>query len=415
MSRYTEDPERDERRGPNWGKTFAIVLSIVLAVVVVFGAAVLYMGHSLFSLTRFQNKSEVQVVQNVEDLPEEAVETISSEQSVGMAVDEQQLQEIQATMEKVDEKVTVAQTDDTVFNVVLTGVDRRDKTWNGNSDSMMLVSINYEQKRVSIISLMRDTYVNIPGVGYAKLNNAYAQGGGPLMCETISENYNIEVDKYAAVDFEDMMDIVDALGGVELEMTEAEVNIANMYITDMCNTLNMNVDEHLISGSGTIYCTGIQAVGYARNRFVGNSDYARTERQRYVISQILKKIKTLSIPELTVFVTKVLPLITHNIDEGDIWDLVTKAPDILTYTFVTDRVPYDDLYSVIYVDGQDMLVPDWEETIAQLHNTIYGDGEASDNSDNNDEDRSIAYADYNKDELDAAAKRAESESDSNAS
>ena len=256
----------------------------------------------------------------------------------------------------------------------------------------MLVSINHTAKRVSVVSLMRDTYVDIPGYGYNKLNAAYALGGGPLLTQTITDTYKVDVSRYAAVDFENMIEIVDALGGVDLEMTDAEVEVANGYMLDMCNTLGLNGYDYVLPGGGVYHCNGVQAVAYARNRYVGNSDYARTERQRYVISQMIEEVKRMDVSQLTQFVTDVLPLVTHNIEETEIWDMVTKAPDILQYNFVQDRIPYDNMYDVIYVDLQDMLVPQWESTIDILHNTIYGDGSVSDNSDN-DVDNAVEPSD----------------------
>ena len=83
--------------------------------------------------------------------------------------------------------------DGDVYNVLLVGVDRRDTSWAGNSDSMILMSLNYEKKQISMISLMRDTYVNIPGIGMRKLNAAHANGAGPLLLETVTENFKVQV------------------------------------------------------------------------------------------------------------------------------------------------------------------------------------------------------------------------------
>ena len=245
---------------------------------------------------------------------------------------------------------------------------------------MMLVSVNFDAERVSVISLMRDTYVNIPEVGYHKLNNAYARGGGKLLCSTVTENFNIDVSRYAAVDFESMVKIIDAMGGVELEMTAEEIAVANGYMVEMCDRMGLNSDEYIFPLHDDIYvCNGIQAVAFARNRYVGNSDYARTERQRYVISKMLFRLKQMNVAELMSFARKVLPLVTHNIDERDLWNMIPKAPTFWKYTFVQDRVPYDGMYSIIYVDDQDMLVPDWEQTIEMMHETIYGSGAVSSN------------------------------------
>lgn len=385
--RYDDNPlmnHNHRKQGPSWKKIMGISLCIILAIVVAGGVLIYTIGHELISSTNFVADEDVKTVQ-VEELPEEAKETVSAEEKKGRVLDESELNEIHQQMNQLSDVDTVE--DEDVYNLLLVGVDRRDKTWNGNSDSMMLVSINHTAKRVSVVSLMRDTYVDIPGYGYNKLNAAYALGGGPLLTETITDTYKVDVSRYAAVDFENMIQIIDALGGIDLEMTDAEVEVANGYMLDMCNTLGLNGYDYVLPGGGVYHCNGVQAVAYARNRYVGNSDYARTERQRYVISQIIEEVKRMDVAQLTQFVKDVLPLVTHNVEETEIWDLVTKAPDILQYKFVQDRIPYDNMYDVIYVDSQDMLVPQWETTIEKLHNTIYGDGSISDNSDNDAENK----------------------------
>ena len=385
--RYDDNPlmnHNHRKQGPSWKKIMGISLCIILAIVVAGGVLIYTIGHELISSTNFVEDAAVKTAQE-EELPEEAKETVSAEEKKGRVLDESELNEIHQQMNQLSDVDTVE--DEDVYNLLLVGVDRRDKTWNGNSDSMMLVSINHTAKRVSVVSLMRDTYVNIPEHGYNKLNAAYALGGGPLLTETITDTYKVDVSRYAAVDFENMIQIIDALGGIDLEMTDAEVEVANGYMLDMCNTLGLNGYDYVLPGGGVYHCNGVQAVAYARNRFVGNSDYARTERQRYVISQIIEEVKRMDVVRLTQFVKDVLPLVIHNVEESEIWDLVTKAPEILQYKFVQDRIPYDNMYDVIYVDSQDMLVPQWETTIEKLHNTIYGDGSISDNSDNDAENK----------------------------
>ena len=391
--RYNDNPLMNEKnQGPSWKKVLGISLSIILAIVAV-GVVVIYnIGHDLIARSNYQADEEVKVVN---ELPEEAQEIVSTEEKRGVVLNEEEINDIHQQMNNMNEVEAIS--DESVYNLLLVGVDRRDKTWNGNSDSMMLVSINHAAKRVSVVSLMRDTYVDIAGVGYAKLNAAYAYGGGPLLTSTITDTYKVDVSRYAAVDFENMIEIIDALGGIDLEMTDAEVNVANGYMMDMCDTLGLNGSDYILPGGGIYHCNGVQAVGYARNRYVGNSDYARTERQRYVISQIVAEIKRMDVMQMTQFVKDVLPLVTHNIQESEIWDLVTKAPEILKYDFVQDRIPYDNMYDIIYVKGQDMLVPQWETTIEKLHETIYGDGSVSDNYDNDKENRVEVNDEYTDD------------------
>ncbi len=370
------------RKGPSWGKVWGITLCVILGIVVAGSVGIYYFGHSMISKMNYQADEDVK---QFETLPEEALEVSTEADVSGNVLNESELESLHTQMNQAqtDQGADVIM-DKSVYNIVLAGVDRVDKSWNGNADSVMLVSLNNDKKRASVISLMRDTYVEIPGHDYNKLNAAYAYGGGPLLCDTVEENYRIPVERYAAVDFENLVDIVDALGGVELEWTANEIEVANGYIKDMCErVLDIPYEDHAImDGPGLILSDGIQAVAYARNRFVGNSDYTRTQRQRYVIQQMVAKIKTLSSTQLLSFVQKVLPLVTHNLPEDEIWSLVWDAPAILKYDIVMDRVPYDGHYDEIDVDGQGMLVPHWDYTIMQMHQTIYGDGSISENQDN---------------------------------
>ena len=381
MSNQFDDTQKPirKKRGPRWSRLFAILLSIILALVIASGVLIYLFGHNLFVLTNYISASQKQEIVSAEELPEEARETVKQEERKGSVVGESELDNIHQKMNEVDTRLSTL-SNEAVYNLLLVGVDRRDDSWYGNSDSMILVSINFQNERVSVISLMRDTYVNIPEVGYNKLNNSYARGGGQLLCSTVTENFNIDVSRYAAVDFESMVNIIDAMGGIELEMTAEEIAVANGYMVEMCDRMGLNSDEYIFPLHDDIYvCNGIQAVAYARNRYVGNSDYARTERQRYVISKMIYRLKQMNVAELMRFARKVLPLITHNITERDIWNLIPKAATFWKYTFVQDRVPYDGRYSIINVDDQDMLVPDWEETIEMMHETIYGSGSVSNN------------------------------------
>ena len=369
-------------KGPSWGKIWGITLCVILGIVVAGSAGIYYFGHNMISRMNYQADEDVK---QFETLPAQAIEASTEAGPSGNVLNESELENLHTLMnqaQKMDGDEVIM--DQSVYNVMIAGVDRDDKSWNGNADSMMLVSLNNDKKRVSIISLMRDTYVEIPGHDYNKLNSAYAYGGGPLLCDTVEENYRVPVERYAAVDFENLVDIVDALGGVELEWTANEIEVANGYIKDMCERVfKIPYEDHVIlEGPGMHLSDGVQAVAYARNRFVGNSDYTRTQRQRYVIQQMVAKIKTLSSTQLLGFVQKVLPLVTHNLPENEIWSLVWDAPSILKYNLVMDRVPYDGQYSEIDVAGQGMLVPDWPATITQMHRTIYGDGTISKNEDN---------------------------------
>lgn len=144
-----------------------------------------------------------------------AEEELSEEEATGEKLSAEEEADLEAQREAFINSEEIAKSDD-VYNVLLVGVERRDRSWAGNSDSMILLSVNSQKKQISMISLMRDTYVDIPGIGMRKLNAAHANGAGPLLIETVTENYRIQVDRYASVDFLSMIEIVDAVGGVEL-------------------------------------------------------------------------------------------------------------------------------------------------------------------------------------------------------
>ncbi len=351
----------------NLKRAFLISLSTVAALVLVMFIAIPRVFSYFYGSANYLSDEDAVVEKTI---PEE-----ETDEGVGDLVSDEELAAIQDSMDSSKSVLS----DDEIYNVLLIGVDRQEKTWNGNSDCMILLSINTKDNRVTMVSLMRDTYVNIPGVGYKKLNAAYAYGAGPLLCETVTDTYKIEVDNYVAVDFWDLVDIIDIIGGLDMEIDEDEVEITNLYIQDMCERL-LDIDpsgHYFPESGGMVRADGVMAVAYARNRFVGNSDFERTERQRYILTQLMEEAKQMSLAQMTEKMQSILEYITTNIPESDIWSLVTELPDLLEYQFEMSRVPYDGMYSTIYVNGQDMLVPDWDETLEILHDFIYGSDEDS--------------------------------------
>ena len=254
-----------------------------------------------------------------------------------------------------------------LYNLLLVGVDRRDTSWNGNSDSMILLTLNKKSKTVRLTSFMRDLYAEIPGVGVRKLNNAYAVGGGPLLVETIEKNYQVNIDNYAAVDFVGMAKIIDILGGVTLTVSDEEAQLADGYVRDMCDIQGISYEGHQFGSGGTCEADGLMAVGYSRIRYVGNSDYERTERQRTVMTQLMDRVRGMNASGINSLALQILPLVTHNIDSGTMISLLMQVPSYAGYSMTESRIPYDGLYTV----RGEILVPDMTETIARLQEEIY--------------------------------------------
>lgn len=259
------------------------------------------------------------------------------------------------------------------YNILLLGVDRRDESWEGNSDVILLVTVNKEKKTVYLTSFLRDLYADIPGVGVRKLNAACANGGPELTVQTLEENYQVEIDNYAMVDFNAMIDVVDALGGVDLEIDEDERVTANDYITCMCEDNGDDPEDYYIEKAGLVHLNGYQAVGYARNRYTGKgSDFGRTQRQRNVLTAIAEKAQDGDYASLADTMEDVMPYITHDITEMQMIGLMMQLGSWLDYDIQQQHIPYDREYT----SQDEILVPtDMNATVEKLTSILYGDGE----------------------------------------
>lgn len=177
------------------------------------------------------------------------------------------------------------------INIALFGVDSRanDLTKNTRSDSIMIASINKYTNKIKLLSLYRDTYVFIPEHGYTKLNHAYAYGGPKLAIETINRNFDMNITDYITVNFSALTDVIDALGGVTINVTSEELNEVNRYAKDVARINGREWTKIEKAGEQTL--TGVQATGYSRVRYLKGGDYARAGRQRTVIDAIIKKAR----------------------------------------------------------------------------------------------------------------------------
>ena len=257
--------------------------------------------------------------------------------------------------------------DDGVYNLILIGVDRRDTSWNGNSDSMILLSVNRAAKRITMMSFMRDLAAEIEGNGRRKLNAACAIGGPELLVSTLENNFGVEIDNYACADYRTMIDLIDAVGGVELDVSEAEAEYANGLITDMGNFLGEDPSPHYFEETGRVNCDGYQAVAFARIRMIGNNDYQRTERQRSILTDLLRKVKSLGAEEILNLAKTALSMVTHDMSYTKMLALAAEVPEFLSYELVESRVPFDGMYGS---EGE-MLVAGEPETNELIREKLY--------------------------------------------
>ncbi len=264
-----------------------------------------------------------------------------------------------------------------VYNVLLIGQDTRVEGENRRSDSMILVSINEHTEEIVLTSIMRDSWVYIPGLGAHKINEAYTLGGPDKLIETIEINFDVKIDNYVAVDFWAFMDIVDILGGVEMTVTDDEVENLNLYLRESINViLGRSTETDVLGKGGTYVLNGAQTLAYCRCRYV-DSEAARTGRQRKVISAIFEEVKDSDLGELTALLEAVLPYVTTDIDSDKLlslmMDFVAQYKD---YELVQYRVPYEGSYEVWYNDLTGIerytLSLDIEANSAYMIQNIYG-------------------------------------------
>jgi len=215
-----------------------------------------------------------------------------------------------------------------VTNIALFGCDTRSGTdIGGRSDSIMILSINTKTKKIHIFSVMRDTLVKIDGYGGQKINTAYRYGGGQLAVKTLNQSFGLDIEDYVSINFVGMAKVIDALGGIEATLSEAEVKDANKHMIDQAEAESkasgQAVEPDYIEKAGKQTLSGMQAVAFARIRDVKNSDgkrgdYGRTDRQRYVLGQLYEKLLQVGIGEYDDYIDLLLPYVESSLSTVDI-------------------------------------------------------------------------------------------------
>lgn len=264
--------------------------------------------------------------------------------------------------------------DSHVKNILLIGTDGRTKDDRGRSDTMILLSINSKTNKMYLTSLMRDSYVDIQGHGNNKLNAAYSFGGADLLIDTIQRNFKIEITDYISVNFNAFATVVDAVDGIEVEISDREAEAINQILHDEVNQIMGDpIDADYLSGGGKVKLNGKQALSYARIRHVGNADFERTERQREVLTKIAGKAKSFNPSKITKIMKSALPEMTTNMGTMELYLLSLRAPFILTYDMEQLRVPAENTYHGEVFDCGDSLVVDFGTNIDMLKKEIYDD------------------------------------------
>ena len=264
--------------------------------------------------------------------------------------------------------------EDGVVNILLIGNDSRENGEDGRSDAMILLSISSNTKKMYMTSLLRDMYVEIPGHDGNRLNAAYAFGGAELLMETIETNLDIEVNHYVLVNFEAFANLVDAVGGVNLELTRQEQEYVNGYLVEY-NALTgkeQGTDNLEINDGGMVHLNGPQALAYTRNRYLG-TDFGRTERQRKVLTEVIKGLPKAVLTNPKELVDGLMPNLTTNLTKLDCIRLAGEAAKLAVYDLEQMSIPAEGTYKDASIRGMAVLEVDFGANKEILHTAIYGE------------------------------------------
>lgn len=259
-----------------------------------------------------------------------------------------------------------------ITNIALFGVDSGRSAGDvPRSDSIMILSIDEKHKKLKISSIMRDSYVSVDGHGKTKITHAYAFGGPQLAIKTLNQNFDLDIRDYVTVDFAGMGDIIDALGGIEIDVKKSEISEVNKYMREVAKIRKKKAKN--ITKPGLQLLDGNQAVSYARIRHVGNGDYERAERQNAVLTAMFNKVQSQGTAKYPQLISEFLPYVETSMTKTDILkmgtDVVTSGITNLDWL----RFPMDGYNKGKTIDDVWYLTFDEAATIDQMHKFIYDD------------------------------------------
>ncbi|MEQ8156970.1 MAG: LCP family protein [Clostridiaceae bacterium] len=280
-----------------------------------------------------------------------------------------QLKKIEvASMPETNQELNIsddaASLDKEITNIALLGLDKRSDNETGRSDSIMILSIDRKHNKLKLLSIMRDTYVNIEGHDMTKINHAYAYGGENLSIKTLNQNFNLNIKDFVTIDFQEMKSIVNSLGGVEIEIKDYELKSMKAVGITTPGKYNLN---------------GEQALAYSRIRYQGNGDYERTERQRTVLMGIFEKIRSQGALKYPSIASSLLPFVKTSLSPEEILNIGTYIFTSHINTIEQVRFPAESYSQGKMINGVYYLVTDLKATTDQINSFIYEENKMSSN------------------------------------
>lgn len=259
-------------------------------------------------------------------------------------------------------------------NIALFGLDSREGELGKGvqSDSIMIASINNETNDVTLTSVFRDTLLQQQDGTYEKANSAYHDGGPEAAISMLNRNFDLDITKYVTVNFNALVDVIDMLGGIEVDLTQEEAFYTNGYAAETARVVGQEMVP-IEEEAGTQLLDGVHAVGYARIRYTDGNDFKRTERQREVLQKVADKAKKADILTLNKILDKVFPQISTNLTVSDMMGFATN---ILDYNIVnTSGFPYEVTTSenVKKHSGSYVVPIGFANNVSRLHEELFGE------------------------------------------
>lgn len=321
--------DQAKKRFPRWAKITLIVLAAILLLIMlcVIGIA-LYLNAMLDKIDYVQHHTTLSS-EEASSIAQEEWETIPTDDTTPIEED------VTVPTTPTEPEVPVEQGEH-IVNILLIGQDRRPGEGTQRSDSMILVTFNRSTKAITLTSIMRDQYVNIPGYGNDKLCHAYQYGGMPLLDQTLYDHFGIQVDGNIEVDFSGFESIIDLLGGVDVDLTEKEAEY-------------LYWEYGLTLDPGPNHLCGKDALVYARIRGLDN-DYNRAGRQRKVLLSLVERYKDQDLATMLSLMDQLLPLVTTDIPKSQLISYALELfPMLDGATIQTLRIPADGTFKGGYI------------------------------------------------------------------
>lgn len=340
------------KRKRSAGRVFLAILCVLLGLILAAGIAATVIGNNLYNkMNRIEEPRETLSQEQIQQILQE--ETVDPNGPTAPVMDEED-------MDWGEQEVQIIESSGEMINILLIGQDARPGEIRARSDTMILVTFDTEKKTITMTSFLRDLYVKIPGYQDNKLNAAYAFGGMPLLNQTLEENFGVQVDGNMEVNFNRFAEVIDLLGGVDLELRQ-----------DEANTINRGTGRNALS-EGMMHMDGEQALQYSRIRYLdADGDFSRTNRQRKLITALINKFRNTDKITLLGLLDDLLPMIATDMDQSDILKLALDLlPMLKECTIISQRVPADGEYEFRTIRGMSCVVADMDAARELLKQTI---------------------------------------------